>query len=138
MTSKKTQLTLKNDLQELPSLCKRVQAMLAPLIPDKRTRYQIEVVIEEVFANIVAYAFDDCSAHAIGITVDVKGGAVVIRFEDDGRAFDPLSADPPDYSKPLCDRHEGGLGIHMIRKMVDTIRYQRQDDKNILTLHKFI
>lgn len=138
MTSQKTQLKLKNDVKELPSLCEWIHGVLSPLGLGKRMRYQIEVVIEEVFANIVAYAFVDCSTHTIGITVNVKNDAVEIRFEDDGRAFDPLSMDPPDYRKPLCDRHEGGLGIHMIRNMVDEIRYQRRGDKNILNLRKLI
>ncbi|WP_155314046.1 ATP-binding protein [Desulfosarcina ovata] len=136
MKSKQIHLTLANDLKALPSLCQGLERVLSPLGLDKRVRYQLEVAIEEVFTNIVAYAFSDNTPHAIEIRLNLEKEAITIRFEDHGQAFNPLSTAAPDLSKPLCDRHEGGLGIHMIKTMMDEIRYQRQGGKNILILKK--
>ena len=136
MKSIQIHLTLANDLNALPPLCQRLERVLGPLGLDKRVRYQLEVAIEEVFTNIVAYAFSDDAPHAIEIGLNFEKEAITIRFEDDGQAFNPLSTAAPDLEKPLCDRHEGGLGIHMIKTMMDEIRYHRQGDKNILILKK--
>ena len=130
--------TLINDITELPSLCRRLDDFLRPLDLAKRLRYQLEVAIEEVFTNIVSYAYDDCQQHEIQIALEFRDGVLSVRLEDDGRAFDPSSVNPPDNSTPLCDRKVGGLGIHMIKEMMDDISYQRRGEKNILILQKHI
>jgi serine/threonine-protein kinase RsbW len=57
-----------------------------------------------------------------------------VEVEDDGRPFNPLEAPPPDIGKPLAEREVGGLGIHLVRKMMDELEYRRENDKNLLIL----
>ncbi len=57
----------------------------------------------------------------------------MIEFRDQGIAFDPLSLPPPDLNSPLSERKIGGLGVFLIRKMINEVRYRRDGDQNVLT-----
>lgn len=70
------------------------------------------------------------------ISLTLDDGSVVLCVEDDGPAFDPLAAPEPDLDAPLEDRPVGGLGIHLLREMMDTLDYVRRDDRNRLILRK--
>ena len=61
-----------------------------------------------------------------------------LTFTDTGRPFDPLQADDPDTKVPLSERKIGGLGIFVVKKMMDKVEYRRENDRNILTLTKCI
>jgi len=95
---------------------------------------QIGIVIDEIFSNIVRYAYHPSSGNVtIRITVD---SYITIEFEDRGVAFNPLSADEPDITLPAEEREIGGLGIFMVKKIMDSVEYRREGDKNILTVKK--
>ena len=99
--------------------------------------FQIGLAIEELGVNIVEYGHDDGHAHEIKIVISSEDEAITIEIEDDGHAFNPLSDAPePDLDTSVEDRTVGGLGIHLVRTMMDEVDYQRQQDKNCLTLVK--
>ena len=100
--------------------------------------YQINLVIEEVGVNVVNYAYEgEAEGHAFDIFVASEAEAVTVEVTDDGRPFDPLKdAPPPDLESDVEDRPIGGLGVYFVRKMMDDVRYRREDGKNCLTMVK--
>ncbi len=93
----------------------------------------LDLAIDEVVANICNYAYMKPPGE---ILVRVKGteGKFEVSFIDKGIPFDPLSLDDPDIASELNDREIGGLGIFLIRRVMDEVHYKREGDKNILIL----
>ena len=100
-----------------------------------RTVMQITVAVEEVFANIASYAYPEGGGNAF-ISIAADGHKAVIRFVDTGIPFNPLEKVDPDVTLPAEQREIGGLGIFMVKKTMDDILYQRDGQKNILTIMK--
>lgn len=98
---------------------------------------QISVAVEEIFVNIAYYAYPgECGRMKFGI--DIADGIVTIRFVDYGTPFDPLQMPEPDVSLDAESRKIGGLGIYMVKKTMDDVKYERKDNQNILILKKKI
>ena len=97
---------------------------------------ELNLAVEELFTNIVFYAYDDQEQHEIEILFEhPETGCVLITLSDDGKAFNPLENPTGDnLVKSLEEREIGGLGIHLVRKMVSHIEYKRLDGRNILLL----
>jgi anti-anti-sigma factor len=98
----------------------------------------IRVVCDEVLTNVIAHGFPDDAEHDITVGVEMAGRRLVLTVSDDGVPFDPLTAPPPDTSAPLEERPVGGLGIHLVRHLVDQMTYERRGDRNALTLVKSV
>jgi len=95
---------------------------------------EIEIAVEEIFVNIVDYAYQNTKGDII-IRISTKD-KTTIKFEDSGRQYNPLEQANPDFTKPLTDRNIGGLGIFMVKKIMDSVEYTRTDNKNILIITK--
>jgi serine/threonine-protein kinase RsbW len=129
-------IVIVNKVEELPVLAKRMEE-----IGEKRNwpihfTMNINLVLEEAVSNIIFYAFEDKESHNIDILVKMRNAEVTIIIEDEGIPFDPTSKKEPDITLPVQERPIGGLGIFLILKMMDTVRYKRENNKNILTLIK--
>jgi anti-sigma regulatory factor (Ser/Thr protein kinase) len=74
--------------------------------------------------------------HPIHVTFRHVKGHIEMEFEDRGREFNPLEIGEPDLDSPIENRQLGGLGIHLVRKMMDEAKYRREGDRNILMLRK--
>ncbi len=100
----------------------------------KRIR-EIELAVEEALVNIINYAYP-CGVGDIKITCIQEDSprAFVIEIEDTGVAFDLLSLKDPDISADLSERQIGGLGIFLIRKLMNDVQYRRKNNRNVLTL----
>lgn len=95
---------------------------------------KIQLAVEEILANIINYAYPDKNG-SIEINCDNKEGkGLGIEIIDWGIPFDPLTVAETDTKSSVEDRNVGGLGIFLVRKIMDEIQYRREDDKNILTL----
>ena len=99
--------------------------------------FQIEVAIEEIVVNIVSYA-QLADGAGVEVRCDVLDDPlrVVLQFLDGGVPFDPLAADDPDISPEAIQAREGGLGIFMVKKMMDGVSYAYENGKNTLTIQK--
>ena len=98
---------------------------------------QIDVAIEEVFVNIVRYAYPEGEGEAaIEVETTDSPRAVKITFEDEGVPFNPLEHEDPDIMLSADDRPAGGLGILMVKKSMDDVSYEYKDGKNRLTITK--
>jgi anti-sigma regulatory factor (Ser/Thr protein kinase) len=100
--------------------------------------FLVSLAIEELVTNCIKYGYDDSGEHTIRITLSRADQSLTMLVVDDGHAFDPLAAVPPDLSAEIQDRPIGGLGIHMLRELADNIEYERRDNTNRVTLTKRI
>ena len=98
---------------------------------------EICIAAEEIFMNIVNYAYGHESGE-VKISVSVYSGKTVIKFEDTGKPYNPLEQPDPDLNKSIKERQIGGLGIFMVKKIMDSIEYSRDDGRNILIIGKKI
>jgi serine/threonine-protein kinase RsbW len=129
-------LRLKNDFAELERLQSEITQFLQTEGASENTIYTLTLALEEMVTNIVKYGYDDSLAHEIEVDADVRDNQVRIAILDDGHAFDPLARPEVDVNKPIEDRDIGGLGIHLVRKMLDEVGYERRDGKNIFRMRK--
>ena len=99
-------------------------------------RRKMNVVFDELLNNIITYAYRDEDEHSIEIKVELSGDRLTVSITDDGIPFNPFGVETPDTKLPLEERKTGGLGIHLVRKVMDKVSYQRRIDKNVITLVK--
>ena len=105
---------------------------------DKKTLMKIDVVIEEIFVNIASYAYKKDEEGFANISIKNENNKIVITFEDAGIPFNPLLKENPDITLSAEKRKTGGLGIYMMKKMMDNVEYIYKDNKNILVIEKNI
>ena len=121
----------------------RVLALVDDLLDEVncplKARLQIDVAVEEIFVNIVHYAYQSGNGNAeIRLWIEESPRSVVIEFRDSGKPFDPLAKPDPDVTLSANERQIGGLGIYMVKKSMDNVQYKRENDQNILTIRKTI
>ena len=138
MIAERVSLELRNSLSELDSLCQKLQQFAEGLCLSNKALFQICLAIEEIFSNIITYGYTDDAVHWIKIAISYEQGIFAIRLEDDGIPFNPLSAEEPDCECPVEERKVGNLGIHLCKKVMDEMFYERCGNKNVLTLRKNI
>ena len=101
-----------------------------------RLVHDLNLALEEILTNIISYGYTDNREHEIKVRLSVQPGEVKAEVEDDGQPFNPLEAPEPDTAQSLQERTIGGLGIHLVRKLMDNLEYKRQGDRNLLTMKK--
>ena len=131
-------ILVRNDISELTRLTAFVEQFCAAnqLPPD--LEWQLGLALEEVFTNVVRHGLGGQGDHEIRIEMARDASEVTLLVEDAGVLFDPLSAPPPDIESPLAERPVGGLGIHLVRQVMDTLIYTRVNDHNRLLMKKHI
>jgi len=95
-----------------------------------------DLALEEHLTNVMSYAYEDARDHDIIVRLEANDADFVIEVEDDGKPFDPTEAPKVDTSLPLDKKPIGGLGIHLIRRAMDEMRYTRQGNRNVLRMIK--
>ncbi len=128
------QVTVRNHRSELARVGRLIEAFgeAHALSPD--LIFKVNLALDEVITNIVLHAYDDQAEHGIGVGLDLKTDALTITVEDDGRAFDPLSVAPPDLDLSAESRDVGGLGLHIVRSIMDGVEYRRDGELNRLVM----
>ena len=130
------ELTAENQISEIPRVNAAFNAFSEQQGLPQTVATRINVIFDELLTNIVSYAFRDEARHAINIRVELSEQLLRLTIDDDGLPFNPFEAAAPDTSLPMDERETGGLGIHLVRSMVDDVSYQRRIDGNSLTLVK--
>ena len=103
------------------------------------TRRLLNIVIDEVFSNIAQHAYGSARGTAtVKAGLEEDGRTLTLIFQDSGVPFDPLSAKEPDTSLSATDRPLGGLGVFLVKKLMDTASYEYRNGQNVLTLRKTI
>jgi len=129
------EMTVAPDLSAIPPLNEWVEEHCQEAGLGAELTFKFTLAIEEAVTNVVSYAFADMPPpHRIRLRLDIDGDRCAAELIDNGRAFDPSAAPPPDLTGPLEEREAGGLGIHLIRNMVDRVEYRREDGQNRLRI----
>lgn len=127
-------LTLASRLDEVPHLVTSLEAFGARTGLSDAMVFRLTLALDEVVTNIVRHAFAGEGEHDILLRVTVDEGVVTAVVEDEGCFFDPLTVPPADISAPIEQRPIGGLGVHLMRSLTQSLEYRRDRDRNVLTM----
>lgn len=130
------ELAILNRQREIARVQDELESFARTHAIDSHRLHEVQLAVEEHLTNIVRYAHADEADHEIHVTGVFQPGELRIEMVDDGRPFDPLQHPAPDLSLPIEERPIGGLGIHMIRKSVDSMEHRREAGRNHLLLVK--
>jgi len=141
------QIILQNDVQQVPQLaqfvdevCERLRegdgtsGMTAGL--DMATTMKLNLAVEEAVVNVMNYAYPQGTVGDINIEAKGDDNQLEFIISDSGIPFDPTAKADANTSLTAEERPIGGLGIHLVRQIMDEVMYERKDNKNILTLRK--
>ncbi len=131
----KEELTLDATTENIEEVTAFIDAYLEKIDCPMHEQMQIDVAVDELFSNIANYAYFPNVGKAT-VDIDSSDGRVIISFIDGGVPYNPLEKEDPDIKAKAEDREIGGLGIFMVKKMMDEISYEYRDEKNILTIVK--
>lgn len=104
---------------------------------DEHAVWEVQLAIDEAATNVIQHSYAD-SAGNIMVVATVDASVLQIALHDGGRAFDPADVPPPDLDSPLEERRTGGLGIYLMRKLMDSVEFTVENGENVLRMHKRI
>lgn len=119
----------------LPDILAFVEDACQQAQVDEGLFFDLQLAVEEACANVIEHAYEGCGG-ALRVHFETRNGDVVITLHDQGKAFDPATTDPPDTSLPLQKRPAGGLGLHLMHRLMDDVRFSFAPDGNTLVMVK--
>ncbi len=129
-------LTLNNKVSEISKLNAFVQSATAALNMEKGLANRIKLAVEEAVTNIIDYAYPNGIEGSIDITIEADENRICFIITDSGAEFDPTGVSKADTTLSVDDRPIGGLGVFLVRNLMDSINYERTDGKNVLRMEK--
>lgn len=132
------ELELKNDIKEIIKIEKELEKYGALEKLPEKTLLDLNLALEELVTNIISYSYDDNSEHLITVTFARRGDLITVTITDDGLPFNPLDHPAPTKNNTIEELEPGGLGIHLIKKLTDSLHYSRHKNFNIVTITKKI
>ena len=131
-------LTLKNDVREVAKFSTFMKSVMEKLNIEKSLAQKLRLAVEEAVVNVIEYAYPAGQTGEIEVKIMSDGKSLKTVITDSGVAFDPTKKSKADTSLSAEDRQIGGLGILLVRELMDSINYERIEGKNVLTLGKKI
>ncbi|MEE8120787.1 MAG: SpoIIE family protein phosphatase, partial [Anaerolineales bacterium] len=128
------QIVIKNELTEMIAVNEKFETFVEEFDIPQSVAMKFNVIFDELLSNVISYAYDDDDEHDIEVRMERVGKRLTVTITDDGVPFNPLSEEKPDTDLSLEDREIGGLGIHLVRNLVDDVSYQRRIGKNVMTM----
>jgi anti-sigma regulatory factor (Ser/Thr protein kinase) len=129
-------LTLDSSLAEVATLAKAIERFAATHALPLETWSAINLALEELVTNIILHGYQGQPGRVIRVEIMLRPGVLELSVEDSASPFNPLLAPEPDLTLPLHQRVPGGLGVHLVRKMMDHLEYQSSVGKNKLSMIK--
>ena len=129
-------ITLANRIDELTRISSFLEECADQWGMSMPVTMSLNLVLEEAFTNVVQYAYTDKNEHEIDLIVEKNGNELEIMLIDDGEPYDPTEQKEPDINLSAEERPIGGLGIFLIKKTMDDVKYFRKDEKNHLVMVK--
>ena len=129
-------IILRNRIEELDRMVMFLEEIGQDLDLSVEVAFNIHLALEEAVTNVIMYAYPKDEEHDIEVTVSGDDNGLTFKIIDSGNEFDPTLQPDADVTLPLEDRPIGGLGIFLIRKMMEKVQYSRVEGKNILALTK--
>jgi anti-sigma regulatory factor (Ser/Thr protein kinase) len=130
------ELRLRNRLEEIERVIESFNSFAETVGLDTAVRRSLNLVFDEVLNNTISYGYEDDEEHEIEITVTESDGRLRVVIIDDGLPHDPFDAQQPDTELSVEDRPLGGLGVHLVRNLMDQASYERRGSHNVLKLEK--
>lgn len=134
----KKSLVLSNDVRQIPELAAFVETLAEEIALDPGLAMGLNLALEEAVTNVMMYAYPAGVAGRVELDVDAEPDRLVFELRDSGTPFDPTQAPDADITLGVEERPIGGLGIFLVRRIMDSVTYTRRGEKNILTLTKKI
>lgn len=131
-----SELIIKNDIDELNRLAEFIEELGERKGFDMALTMNLNLALEEAVSNIILYAYPKQMGEEISIKCTDINDSLVFTISDCGVEFDPTQVDEADITLSAEERGIGGLGIFLIRKIMDEVKYERIENKNILTIKK--
>ena len=129
-------LVLRNEIEEISKLALFIEELGDELGLSPELVFNLNLVLEEAVSNVILYAYPKEEHEIITLTSKMTGNQLIFILTDAGKEFDPTQIPDADITLSAEERSIGGLGIFLIRQIMNTVEYQRIDGKNVLTLGK--
>ena len=134
VTERRTAVT--GDAAQLPILNRFLHEFWSAANLPPAQALNFELALEEIFMNIVMHGTQPGRTATVAVSLALGANGLTMTVEDDGPQFDPLRLPPPDVAASLVERPVGGLGVFLVRRVMDTVSYQRAGAHNRLTMTK--
>ena len=129
-------IILANDISEITRLYEFIEEMGNDFSLSPDIVFNLNLVLEEAVVNVINYAYPKEDHQYIYLSATMKDGSIVLVLTDTGKEFDPTAAPEADITLSADERQIGGLGIFLIRQIMNEVKYERIEGKNVLTLEK--
>ena len=129
-------IILANDISEISKLNQFVEEIGEEFSLSPAIVFNLTLVLEEAVVNVINYAYPKEEHESIHLSARLHEGSIILVLTDTGVEFDPTLAPEADITLSAEERPIGGLGIFLIRQIMNEVKYERIDGKNILTLEK--
>ena len=129
-------LVIKNDISEISKLATFIGELSEELDFTPELNFNLNLVLEEAVSNVILYAYGKEEQKEISLVAYLSDNNLVFVLTDSGMEFDPTKVPDADITLSAEEREIGGLGIYLIRQIMNTVEYQRIDGKNVLTMRK--
>ena len=136
MTDNQLILAVADKLSEISRIADLVEAFCAARGFPAALSYNINLALEELLTNTISYGFDDGPGHEIEVRIRSEGDEIVVEEIDNARPFNPLKAPAPDLDASIDNRSIGGLGVYLVKTVMDDVQYRRAAGRNHVTLRK--
>lgn len=130
------ELIVRNEIDDLQKVAEFVESLGEEFHLEMMMVMNMNLALEEIISNIMLYAYPEKMEEYISIRFIETNGAYVFTISDSGVEFDPLEMKTPDISLSAEERAIGGLGIFLVRQLMDEVVYERIENKNVLTMKK--
>ena len=129
-------LVIKNDITEISKLAIFIEELSEELALAPELTFNLNLVLEEAVSNVILYAYGEEKQKEITLLANMSDNNLIFVLTDSGQEFDPTKVPDADVTLSAEEREIGGLGIFLIRQIMNTVEYQRIDGKNVLTMRK--
>ena len=129
-------LILHNNIEQIALLPEFVETVAREAQLDHEAVFNLNLALEEAVSNVIMYAYPEGTEGIVDIEAVVDGKRVSFVITDSGKPFDPTAKEEVNINTGMAERPIGGLGIHLVRTIMDTVSYERKGENNILTITK--
>ena len=129
-------LVLQNEISQIPKLAAFIDEIAKEAKMDQARAMSLNLAMEEAVSNIILYAYPEGSEGQVEVKAVIKEDRLDFTLTDSGVPFDPTLAHMPDLTLDASERPIGGLGIYLVRSIMDSVAYERLDGKNVLSMTK--
>ena len=132
----KRELKFKNEEKELDRVTEFMESICDEVQLDMHVAMKLQVAIEEMVTNVIYYAYPEGTSADITLTAESEDKELTFVLSDTGKPFDPTAKEDADIESNPMDREQGGMGILIVKNIMNEVSYQRLGDTNQLTMRK--